>query len=93
MVSLTLPLQVDQSPPLLVRGLHNKSWPHANVIRSIKREIGHLCHDENRPSKNGTAQAQITMPPPPATETSALCMSLLYSSLSLCRHRRSIYMV
>lgn len=38
--------------------------------RCIKREIGHLCHDENRPSKQGAAQAQTTMPPPPAAETS-----------------------
>ncbi|KAI9459207.1 hypothetical protein BJY52DRAFT_1118994 [Lactarius psammicola] len=37
--------------------------------RCIKREIGHLCHDENRPSKPGVAQAQTTMPPPPAAET------------------------
>jgi len=38
--------------------------------RCIKREIGHLCHDENRPNKHSAAQAQMTMPPQPATETS-----------------------
>src|ERR1700761_5858317 len=48
----------------------------ANVTFSIKREIGHLCHDENRPSKHGAAQAQASMPPPPAAETSTQCMSL-----------------
>lgn len=38
--------------------------------RCIKREIGHLCHDENRPSKLGAAQAQTSVPPPVAAEAS-----------------------
>ncbi|KAI0305298.1 hypothetical protein B0F90DRAFT_1703288 [Multifurca ochricompacta] len=33
--------------------------------RCIKREIGHLCHDENRPGKQGAMQAQTMMAPPP----------------------------
>lgn len=31
--------------------------------RCIKREIGHLCHDENKPSKQNSAQSQTTMAP------------------------------
>ena len=69
----------------------------ANVVISIKREIGHLCHDENRPSKPGPAQAQTTMPPPPATETSVQRMSLLPSfihdmhPMSLRCHRPDLF--
>jgi len=29
--------------------------------RCIKREIGHLCHDENKPSRQNSAQSQTTM--------------------------------
>lgn len=39
--------------------------------RCIKREIGHLCHDENRPSKLGAAHTQTSVPPPAVAEGSA----------------------
>ncbi|KAI0294007.1 hypothetical protein BC826DRAFT_1013743 [Russula brevipes] len=42
--------------------------------RCIKREIGHLCHDENKPGKQTGAQPQTAMPPP-ATLVSATGMS------------------
>ncbi|KAH9063199.1 hypothetical protein EDB87DRAFT_222801 [Lactarius vividus] len=50
--------------------------------RCIKREIGHLCHDENRPSKQGAAQAQTTMPPPPAAEPSVQPASTPFAATS-----------
>jgi hypothetical protein len=86
MVSLASALRVDQA-------WSSDLWPHpgrcplpsaqqilasANVVISIKREIGHLCHDENRPSRQGAAQAQTTVPPPPAAETSAQRMSFIH---------------
>ncbi|KAH9984143.1 hypothetical protein BJV77DRAFT_1062274 [Russula vinacea] len=38
--------------------------------RCIKREIGHLCHDESKPSKQSAAQAQTTAAAP-VTQLSA----------------------
>ncbi|KAI0252870.1 hypothetical protein BJV78DRAFT_1199626 [Lactifluus subvellereus] len=44
--------------------------------RCIKREIGHLCHDENRPIKQGAAQAQTATVAPPAAQVNVPGMSI-----------------
>jgi hypothetical protein len=55
---------------------------------SIKREIGHLCHDENKPSKQNTAQQQTTAAAP-ATLASASGMSKsFWNPEPLLAHRR-----
>lgn len=69
-------------------------------IVSIKREIGHLCHDEGRQPKQGVTQAQTTMTTvPPAAQVSAPSTSLFarfasYLSLRFCpRYRRDMDIV
>jgi hypothetical protein len=44
-------------------------------IVSIKREIGHLCHDENKQNKQGVSQPQTTTAAPPAAQVSIACTS------------------
>jgi hypothetical protein len=40
----------------LVSYIHDMSTVAGVDFRSIKREIGHLCHDEQRPPKTGGKQ-------------------------------------
>jgi len=40
-----------------------KLQPFLRTLVSIKREIGHLCHDENKPGKQNSAQSQTAMAP------------------------------
>ncbi|KAG6370235.1 hypothetical protein JVT61DRAFT_12390 [Boletus reticuloceps] len=46
---------------------------------SIKREIGHLCHDEQRPPKN----KQETPVPPDCAETSRIIPQAMYGNAAL----------
>jgi hypothetical protein len=46
--------------------------------RCIKREIGHLCHDENKPSKQSTAQAHTATAAAPVTQVSASVVATSY---------------
>ncbi|KAN0094315.1 hypothetical protein V8E55_002602 [Tylopilus felleus] len=50
-----------------------------DISASIKREIGHLCHDEQRPPKN----KQDTTAPPNSAETSRIIPQPVYGSTTL----------
>lgn len=49
--------------------------------RCIKREIGHLCHDESKPSKQNTAAEPQTTAPAPAPLASASATTTPYSAV------------
>ena len=66
--------------PALVRNVSGLQLvAYIRLSTSIKREIGHLCHDEQRPPKN-SAKHEVTVtgsaePSRPLTRAIALCLA------------------
>ncbi|SRR5713226_4917727 len=71
--------------PLYFRGRECDEIFVTLLIRliSIKREIGHLCHDENKPSRQTIAAQPQTTAPAPAPLASASGMSTSSGSAPL----------